>query len=385
MKRESFGMEYVCVFPVHTISLTRCPPRPRSPLHAYVRDAVVGYIFPDYDSPLLHVRLRPHLGGILDPEDVVRVVQGAVGRARDDALKSSNHNDDAEEGQTESQSGKWPSSPSEPQAAASSESTSAGGEDAETTSATVSGVMRVWKLCRETGAFALMMLEEELREVVELFRGKNGALPSAPRLAVLIILVLVICRGRRRPLRNDSSQQQQQQLSLQSAEMAPPTTPQRSHAVVGQEPPSAPAAAASPGLASSSRSLFLHTPMTSVNRQLPPFGTYDGAPDGLDPLLPSPAQALAQVPHARAGRTRTAGREELATGLVHEEIDVEGSAATTSGRVASEEEATRGRWDWRRVFRWAGLRRPRGEDVVRWRWILLVLLWFSASVLEVRN
>ena len=307
------------------------------------------------------------------------MVQGAVGRARDDALKSGNRND-AEEGQTESESGKWRSSPPELQAAASPESTSAGDEDAETTSATAPGVVRVWKLCRETGAFALMMLEEALREVVGLFRSKNGAPPSAPRHAVLIILVLVICRRRRRPLRNDSSQQQQQQqLYLQSAEMAPPTTSQRSHAVAGQEPPSAQAAAASPGLASSSRSLFPHTPMSSAN------GTHDGAPDGLDPLLPSPAQALARVPHARAGRTRIAGRGELATGLVHEEIDVEGAAATTSGRAASEEEATRGRWDWRRVFRWTGLRRPRGEGIVRWRWILLVLLWFSASVLEVRN
>ena len=302
------------------------------------------------------------------------MVQGAVGRARDDALKSGNRND-AEEGQTESESGKWRSSPSELQAAASPESTSAGGEDAETTSATAPGVMRVWKLCRETGAFALMMLEEALREVVGLFRSKNGALPSAPHHAALIILVLVICRGRRRPLQNDSSQQQQQQqLYLQSAEMAPPTTSQRSHAVAGQEPPSARAAAASPGLASSSRSLFPHTSMSSANGQLPSFGTHDGAPDGLDALLPSPARALARVPHARAGRTRTAGRGELATGLVHEEIDVEGAAATTSGRAASEEEATRGLWDWRRVFRWTGLRRPRGEGIVRWRWILLVLL-----------
>ncbi|CAM9761071.1 unnamed protein product, partial [Ascophyllum nodosum] len=82
-------------------------------------------------------------------EDVVREVQGAVGRARDDALKSGT------------------------QATASSKSTSAGDEDAETTSATAPGAMRVWKLCREGGAFALVMLEEALREVVGLFRGKN--------------------------------------------------------------------------------------------------------------------------------------------------------------------------------------------------------------------
>ena len=246
------------------------------------------------------------------------------------------------------------------------------------------------KLCRETGAFALMMLEETLREVVRLFRGKNDALPYTPRLAVLIMLVLVICRGRRHHRRNNSSQQQQ--LYLLSAEMVPSTTPQRTHAVVGQEPPSARAAAASLGLVFSCRSLFPHTPMSSAHppppvvvRQLPSFGTYDGAPDGLDHLLPSPAQALARVSHARAGRTRTAGQGGLATGLVQEEIDVESTAATTSDRVASEEEATRGCWDWRWVFRWTGLHRPRGEGIVRWRWILLVLLWFSASVLEVRK
>ena len=295
---------------------------------------------------------------------VVRVVQGAVGRAWDDALKSGNRNNDAEEGQTESQSGKWPSSPSEPQAAASSESGSAGGEDAETTSATAPGIMRVWKLCGETGAFALMILEEASWEVVGLFRSKNGALPSGPYNAFLIMLLLVIFRDRRRHRRNGSSQQQQQ-LCLQSAEMAPPTTPQRSRAVVEQDRPSARAAAASPGLASSSPSLSLYTPMSSANGQLPSFRANDDAPDGLDPLFPSPAQTLARVPRARAGRTRTTSRGGLATGLVHEEIDVEGDAATTSGRVASEEEATRGSW--------------------YWRWILIVLLWLWASVQMVRN
>lgn len=299
------------------------------------------------------------------PEDVVRVVQGAVGWARDDMLEFTKYSPDAHRGK----------GPSAVTPATASAKRPGEGETEDFSSslpaaAAAAGVMTVSKVWRGACALVRVIFEVALREVATLFRRKNGALPPTPRLAVFMILALVVWTRRHR--RN----------------LPPP--PREAAATASGTPPRNPTVWSllsrsdfNEGLASPSRSLHLASQaMTSspAPQAAPgsPVRSRPGRPDGVDPSLPSPAQvrpAQTRDGYARTsmmrGLTRRGGERN-----VRDLVEPEGERVGRHGAFRN--------WGWRWGWRWRRSREPGGGGGRRYWLLRLVLLWLVASVLEVR-
>lgn len=239
-----------------------------------------------------------------------------------------------------------------------------------------SKVLEAWEGFRNLGR---RVFEAAVREVVTLFRRRNGAPPPGQRVAVFMILVLFVYDRYRRP-REPTLPPSSREIRTPRRNSVPPqqeSLPRsnldrdrglRSSAV-------AVAVAATSGLSSPSRSLF------SATRQAlgsPTRSGVDSTPsDDIDPSLPSPAQARAA--QARAAQART---EQARTARIQ--------GWRRQGRTEREAEGGwYGRWRWRlRGWRRSGElrsavgdggRRDRRRRCLPW----LVLLWLVASVLEV--
>lgn len=329
------------------------------------------------------------------------MVQGAVGWARDDMLRFSER-DDPMEGR---QDDMWPPSTPGTKAGLPSKSRSSGGsENTKSIANTLESGMPdagddayvdswiVSKLWRRAYVLAHAALEIALRELAGLFRRRNGAPPPALRLGVIFMLVfLIMGRRRRRDRQHLPHDHDQQQQPLRPVETAEPFTPRQSNTVVAPDP--TPTSAVAAALTSPSRSLFSgsrwprYLPVRAVSGlQQPSFESDLGTFDDLDRVLHSPAQVRAPF------RARVI-RSTVPTVGSHEESGVEDAEEVMAGRNGSERGLTRGLWDWRRCLRWMGFCKSREGGVggsgrgggSRRRWIWIVLLWFAASVLEVRS
>lgn len=244
----------------------------------------------------------------------------------------------------------------------------------------------VCKGVRNLGRYAV---EAAVREAVVLFRRKNGALPPAPRMAVFMMLTLFVFRVRTR--RRDSTPREVRTTRRSSAPahiLFARNEPNRG------SPSTTVAVAAAAGLSSPSRSLF------SGPQQAPhsPIRGRHDTPhtDGLDPPLPSPAQARAaqaRAAHAPAAQARTGqARDSRRRGLnrhrgSEREFEAEGEMSVSEaalGRYGAGAARRSGQWRW---WWMRGHHEPRhvgSGSSHRPRYILwLVLLWLVASVLEV--
>lgn len=320
------------------------------------------------------------------------MVQGVVGWARDDMLRFSER-DDPTEGREDDM---WPPSTPGTKAALPLKSRSSGDDESTKSMAkTLESVMpdagddayvdswAVSKLWRRACVLAHAALEITLRELAGLFRRRNGAPPPALRLGVIFVLVFLIVGRRRRDRQHLPHDHNQQQQPLRSVETAEPSTPRQSNTVVTPAP--TPTSTVAATLTSPSRALFSgsrwprYLPVRAVSGlQQPSFESDLGTLDDLDQVLHSPAQVRAPF-QARVIRSRVpvVGRHE-ASGVV-------GAEVVMAGRNGSERVLTRGLWDWRRSLRWMGFCKSREGGGCGRRWIWIVLLWFAASVLEVRN
>lgn len=332
---------------------------------------------------------------MLFPEDLVRVVQGAVGWARDDMVKFTGRNSRPFDARTGSNGPNLPTTASNggsPLCEQSAQSETAKQSPSSNfnppTAADIEGLLSAREIWERMCGLTRILFEAVLREAATLFRRRNGAPPPAPRFAVLMILALVLWSRRRRRRSPPPQPTTPSTPPPASREAAAPSTPLR-HAQARPAPPRVyssqgaptPMSAAAAGLASPSRSLFeVSWPLGSMLAPRasgsPSRGPIQG-PDGLDPSLPSPAQA-------RAGQPRTGRPRVLQT-------------QPWTGRVGGRgfREMVRGAWGrigaavvapWRRGWRWvrggvgAGEKRRCGG---RRYWVWLVLLWLVASVLEV--
>lgn len=335
------------------------------------------------------------------------MVQGVVGWARDDMLRFSERDDPTEVRQDDM----WPPSTPGTKATLSSKSTSSGyGEGTKSIAKKPESVMpdaggdayvdswTISTLWRRGCVLALAALEVAIRELAGLFRRRNGAPPPALRLGVVFMLVLLIVGRRRRHGQHLPHDHHQQQQPLRSAETAEPSTPRQSNIAVASAP--TPMGAVAAALTSPSRSLFNGSrwpsflPARAVSgSQQPSFEGDLGTLDYLDRVLHSPAQVRAPF-QARVIRSRAPvlGRHEARAGF--EASGVVGAEAVMAERNESERVVTRGLWDWRRSLRWMGFCESRegggsgrggGGGGIGRRWIWIVLLWFAASVHEVRS
>lgn len=319
--------------------------------------------------PLLYISAR------FFPEDTVRLVQRFVGWARDDIVKldnRKNHGHDSRKGPDVMRSRERSASATTERPV--DDDTEAGASPSPAALPASLTFLEVCKAVRNLGHYAV---EAAAREVVALFRRKNGALPPAPRMAVFMMLVLFVFRTRRRnPAPREVRTPRRTSAPAQHL-------PERNETNRGS-PSTAVAVAAAAGLYSPSRSLFsgpqqaLGSPIRTRYDTLPP--------DSLDPPLPSPAQARAA--QARTGQAR----DSRAPGLhghrgSEREFEAEGETSVPEaarGRYGVGTARTHGRWRWWRMRGYREPRRVGGDGSRRPRYILwLVLLWLVASVLEV--
>lgn len=331
----------------------------------------------------------------------MRVVQGAVGWARDDMLEfntRSNLAHDIVRGGAEGRPEEWP--PGEAPATPSSESlTDNLSEQTTSSSSSVAAALTVQKACRGISTLTRVGVTTALLEVAALFRRSHGALPPAPRFAVLLVMALVIwARGRRRRSPPPPPPPPSPSLSPRRGTAAPGTPqrdssfPQRVDPTVGpdldrndvnQGPPTAVAAEAA-GLSSPSRSLLiepLFPELAAVAAEaISPvrWRAHDG-PDGLDPSLPSPAQVRAA--QGRTGAAQTSMLRGMARRHRARDVGEAAVAVERRGIVASRK--WRRGWDWGWGRGWTRFRERWSCGSKRY-WVWLVLLWLVASVLEVR-
>lgn len=299
-------------------------------------------------------------------------------------------------------------------------------------SAAVDAVRRFWQV---VCSLTCLMAGAALREAAQLFRQREGgAPPVAPRLAFILVLALGSCVRRRR-LRRSSQPSPPQVVETSPARetfdfssprrrlsvppglglgfgLAPTLSPSgndhsRNNPPPSVVPPTASATAAAAALTSPSRSLSLGSPRPT-HGTMPPravvspsrlplqvVGSIAPLTDdivGVDPSLPSPAQQARGNP-LLLPRTSIAGpREEEsgAVGLVEggDVATADGEAATAAAAVGVGRRVT-ARWRPWRWWRMEGrvappLRRQNGDTRSYIRWLWLLLLWFAASVLEVR-
>lgn len=302
--------------------------------------------------------------------------------------------------------------------------------------ATLDAAKSVWQV-----ACALMCLmgAAALREAVQLFRHREGgAPPVAPRFAVLLTLALGFFNRRRlrKPSRPPaspaaettsaagtprlSSPHHQLQAPAGGLRLAPALSPSgldgnnRNHPLALAASPTTVAAAAT-GLSSPSQSLLLGSPGPLHGTTLAPPRPATASPPrgplqmvvsssaaarltdysaGVDPSLPSPAQQ-ARGRSLLLLRGPDAGREQERNGAAGV-AGMEGGEDALAARATGVGEATTAApkssswwrpWTWQllRKFKTTSVRAQDGGRGARFRWVWLVLLWFVASVLEVRN
>ena len=334
----------------------------------------------------------------------MRVVQGAVGWARDDMVKFTGRNSrpfDSSSGKN-SPPGQWPSSANqgstspEQNTQSETEKRSPSSKSLPTAASAVKfySAHEIWeRVCGLTR----IAFEAALREAATLFRRRNGAPPPAPRFAVLMILALVLWSRRRRRHALPSPQSpppSSPSTPPPSREAAAPATPHRRLAARSPAPPRnesgqgapTPMSAAAAGLASPSRSLFAGSWALGSSTAPPvpgspvrgPRGPLEGL-DGLDPSLPSPA--VARAGQARIGRARVSETQPWMGGGMRGWRGIRERARRVWGRVGGVVVAP-GQWWWRWVRSRVWCReKPSGSG--RRCWVWLVLLWLVASVLEV--
>lgn len=240
-----------------------------------------------------------------------------------------------------------------------------------------SAVLQAWEDIRNLWRYAV---EAVVRQVVTLFRRKNGAPPPGPWVAVFMILVLFVYVVCRRPHEPTPPSPRETRTPRRSSTL-PQDLLARDDLDRGLR--SSPVAvAATSGLSSPSRSLFPEPQQAPGS----PMRGADSPPlDDIDPSLPSPAQARAA--QARTEQTR-APRMQRLTRQGRTERETEGGRETRWRWRGSREAG----WWWRLrgwtrsgELRSAGggrhrrRRRPWYRRCLPW----LVLLWLCASVLEV--
>ena len=307
----------------------------------------------------------------------MRLVQSFVGWARDDMVKLNNrkpHDHDSRKSSDAPRAGKRPmatsSAPPEQPVDSSTETDDNAPQPAEFPASLT--VVEAWEGIRDLWRYAF---EAVVREVVTLFRRRNGALPPGPRLAGFMILALFVYeRCRRRQERTPPPP------PPPPREMRTPRRHSLPQDLLARNEPNlglrSSAGAVAATLSSPSRSLFT-APGSPMRRVGPP-------PAGdIDPSLPSPAQA--RVAQARTEQARAPGMQ----------------GPMRQGRTGREAEGARGTW-----WRWRGWTRsaePRSAGVggvggvggerdgdarrpCRRRYLpWLALLWLVFSVLEVSS
>lgn len=378
----------------------------------------------------------------------MRVVQGALYIARDDieTLSKVPNREPADDGYENSKLGwkKLDGDRTLASASLSPEGSMEGHSDDEQgvvkaalslLAATLDAAKTVWQVAC---ALTCLMGGAALREAAQLFRHREGgAPPVAPRFAVLLTLALGFFNRRR--LRKSSrppaspaaeitsaaetprlSSPHHQQLPSAPAgglRLAPVLSPSgldgnnRNYALALAASPT-PVAAAATGLSSPSQSLLLGSPGPLHSTSLAPPRPATASPSrgplqmvgsssaaarltdysaGVDPSLPSPAQQ-ARGRSLLLLRGTDAGREQESNA----EVVVEGGEGALAARATGVGEATTVAprscswwrpWTWRLLqkFEATSLRRSDEGKGARFRWLWLVLLWFVASVLEVRG
>ncbi|CAM9598128.1 unnamed protein product [Ectocarpus sp. 13 AM-2016] len=346
-------------------------------------------------------------------EDTVRVVQRLVGWARDDMVKLNNrrgqggHHDVRKNVDAPGPGKRPPPAPPagvrKPEPAPHAAEKDGFTPDPALVSDGLS-VLEAWEGVRDLGRLAVEAL---VRQAASLFRRKNGALPPAPRVAVLILLAVFIYdrrrreRGRHQPPPPPPSPREPRRSSVARRDL-------RERGGGNRGPPSTAVAfdlAAS--LHSPSRSLFSRLRQAAGTPPLRAPGspwarrTYEVVPqpDGIDPSLPSPAQARAAL--ARTGQAR----RSLMPGLTRRRGDGEGEVerersvpmAEASERAVEGGTTSSALWGWGwgwwwgwgwRIRRWTRCRDPRsagGGSGGRRYMLWLFLLWLVSSVLEERE
>lgn len=306
------------------------------------------------------------------------MVQRFVGWARDDIVKLNNRQNqghDSRKGPDALRSGERPAFATTERPVDDDTET----DDASPSPAALPASLSFFEVCKGVRNLGRYAVEAAVREAAALFRRKHGALPPAPRMAVFMMLALFVFRVRTR--RRNSSPREVRTPRRSSASAQPSLA--RNEPNRGS-PSTALAVAAAAGLYSPSRSLF------SRPQQAPgsPIRTRHetSPPDGLDPSLPSPAQARAAQTRTGQARDSRRGRLNRYSGS-EREFEAEGETSTpgeAGGRYGVSEAATSRRWRW---WWMRGYREPRsvGDNRSRRpRYILwLVLLWLVASILEV--
>lgn len=310
-------------------------------------------------------------------------MQNFVGWARDDMVKLNNRkpqDHDSRKSFDVPRGGKRPTatSPAPPEQQVDSDTETGDNSPSPAELPASWTVLEAWEGIRNLWRYAF---EAAVREVVTLFRRRNGALPPGPRMAGFVILALYIYERCRRPRRR-TPPPPPREVRTPRRHSLPQDSLARNDPSLGLRS-SAGAAVAAATLSSPSRSLF-QAPGSPMRRVSPP-------PAGeIDPSLPSPAQARAaqaRIEQARAPRMQGVMRR---------------------GRNGREAEGARGRWwRWRGPWgsstsgrsgwwRWRGWTRssePRsgggggdgdGRHPCRRRYLpWLALLWLVFSVLEV--
>lgn len=306
------------------------------------------------------------------------MVQRFVGWARDDIVKLNNRKNqglDSRKGPDALRSGERPAFATVERPIDDDTET----DDASQSPAALPASLTFLEVCKGVRNLGRYAVEAAVREAAALFRRKHGALPPAPRMAVFMMLALFVFRVRTR--RRNSSPREVRTPRRSSAPAQPFIARNETNR---RSPSTAVAVAAAAGLYSPSRSLF------SRPQQAPgsPIRTRhdSSAPDGLDPSLPSPAQARAA--QARTGQARDSRRRRLNRYSGSErEFEVEGETSApgaAGGRYGIAEAGTSGRWRWWRMRGYREARRVCGDRSRGPRYILwLVLLWLVASILEV--
>lgn len=187
------------------------------------------------------------------------------------------------------------------------------------------------------------------REVQGLFRGKHGAAPPAPRLAVLVSLAILVRARRRRS------------VPVNGLDTAPDTP--RPLASLHRNAISLPAGplTCEPAAIKPMPSASLWRASSLAGERMPSAAVCNGLID------------THSRPHPDAAPSRIE-REVLMRDHRHLSGDVE---AVHGGDSRA--------WTWRQFLRRRVRRRGLAQCFGRWsHWLWLVLLWFGASVLEVR-
>lgn len=322
------------------------------------------------------------------------MVQGAVGWVRDDVQQFNRRNNQAREAGSGSDLLRSRKRPPVAAPATPVEGDRPAENRAQGFASAVAGyALTVSDVLQGTFELACLMVEAVLWQLVALFRRRNGAPPPAPRIAVLMILTLFVWVRRHRRYQQPPTQQQPQRTDEDSSS---PGTPGRSSIAAESAPPrtsnsnqipSSEVAAAAGGLFSPSRSLFLGSSRASAGSLLPAALPAPGSPsrrrddelerpDGLDPSLPSPAQA-------RTGQARALMMRRLARRAREQHVGgVVGGGQRRVGGRATCVQWLRG-WRCFRISEWTWWRESRSSRS-RWCWFWILLLWFVASVLEVK-